>query len=259
MSPSRIIALTALLANFLIAANITVVDPNSIVQLDGVVHNKTDLCNALKLKDLSDITVVYAVEKVDESNIDFFNKKVKEAGDEGYDLHLKQFIVKSCNLDDKSFLLCLQTIESKKLSIIDSDKAKIGQIFDPSPKNSIILFEDATSNNFVFEARVLAGEHKSAPLNAKANANDKSDPVDPHDNVELSDEEKTGAETSGTAKATNDNGEQVNINISPEGVMGVGLGVAFVLILVVYFGLMMNSADFNPKFIKEKLPQGKEY
>lgn len=255
MSPSRILAMTALLAKILIAANITVVDPNSIIQLDGVVHNKTDLCNALKLKDLSDISVTYVVEKVDESNIDFFNMKVKEASDDGFDLHLKQFIVKSCNMDDTSFLLCLKTIESKKLSIIDSDKAKIEQIFDPSPKNSIILFEDATSNNFTFEARVLAEEDKDATLNAHTNAEAKSDPIDPHNDIELSEEERAAKDNAAKAAAA----DQVNINIRPEGVMGVGLAIAFILILIVYFGLMMNSADFNPKFIKEKLPQGKEY
>lgn len=50
-----------------------------------------------------------------------------------------------------------------------------------------------------------------------------------------------------------------NINLYPNGLFGVVLIVVFLLIVGMTFVLILNTGDFNPKFVKERMPLGREY
>lgn len=156
MNAYRLLSIIALLSNFVVSANITVLDANNIVQLDSDVHNKTDLCNELKLRDLSTFDIVYVLESVNDDNVEYFNEKINEAEAQGNKLNVKQLILKSSDIDNESFSLCMDTLKVKSFSSIKSEKSNIEQIFDNKLQNTIVLFEDATANNFMMEARVLA-------------------------------------------------------------------------------------------------------
>lgn len=49
------------------------------------------------------------------------------------------------------------------------------------------------------------------------------------------------------------------INLGYSGFVGVLFMIVFFLILIVFFNLILQTGDFNYKFIKEKMPLGKEY
>lgn len=236
-----IYTLMAMLIGNGLTANLTILDPADQIQLDSSIHNKTDFCNSLKLKDLPDYELIYIVENTSDENVIYFQNKVKAMEAKGIDMHAKQFITKGCKLDNESFLLCLKTLKSPKVSIENSDKSEIDGLFAKGEKNVIVLFEDATEGIFEYQARIMTVKEDVVANKQVKDASDAS-------NTEIIGD-KVGKLGEGDVK----------INISPEGVMGVGLGLAFVLILIAYFGLMIQSADFNPKFVKEKLPQGKEY
>ena len=50
-----------------------------------------------------------------------------------------------------------------------------------------------------------------------------------------------------------------NINLYPNGLFGVALIITFLLIVSITFVLILNTGDFNPKFVKERMPLGREY
>lgn len=50
-----------------------------------------------------------------------------------------------------------------------------------------------------------------------------------------------------------------NINLYPNGLFGIVLIVVFLLIVSMTFVLILNTGDFNPKFVKERMPLGREY
>ena len=247
------------------AINLTVVDPMDQVDITTSIHTKTDFCNALKKSNIEDFRIIYMVEESNEDNVNYFNTKLKEAEEKGIDLHTKQFVIKNNSDDSKSFLLCLQTVKSQLLKIDNLSKSQIDEIFaihTEDDKKMIVIFEDATSGNFDYEARIMADEdepvadHNPAQSEDQEINNEGDHSEEEHQEIDSSNhsDDKVGEN-----KVTSNNAEQAKINLSPAGLMGVAIGFAFVLILVIYFNLLMQSGDFNPKFIKEKLPQGKEY
>lgn len=260
MSAYRVFAAIALLLGVSMCTNITLLDPSKIVQLDSTIRNKTDLCNELKSKRLSKLDVMYIVESNNEDNVAYFNKKVAEAQANDVQLNPMQFILQNSKQDDSSFLVCLQTLKSHKLSVFAYEQSKIEQIFAGSPHNTIIMFEDATAANFMLAARVLA--HKTGDVAVHANKNVNGvDPTDPFKENSIDTEaEGYDAKDEDSHNVVQASAATVGkISIGPEGVMGIALALTFILVLIAYFSLMLQSADFNPKFIKEKLPQGKEY
>lgn len=62
--------------------------------------------------------------------------------------------------------------------------------------------------------------------------------------------EKTKSNTTKGAK---------QINLGYSGLVGVLFMIVFFLILIVFFNLILQTGDFNYKFVKEKMPLGKEY
>ena len=50
-----------------------------------------------------------------------------------------------------------------------------------------------------------------------------------------------------------------NINLYPNGLFGVALIITFLLIVSITFVLILNTGNFNPKFVKERMPLGREY
>lgn len=242
------ICLAAMIATSL-ATNLTVIDPMNQIDIGSRIHKKTDFCNMLKKDNINDFQLIYMVEGSNQENVTYFQDKLKNIQDKGADLHVKQYIINNSDIDDQSFLLCLKTIKIQQINIDVSTKAQIDEVLSNNTKNNtktIVIFENAV-NKFSFEARIMSTEEDK-----EEHADHENDGHDGNPKNEDGDEAKK-------SKVGAEGADNVQINISPEGVMGIGLGVAFILILVVYFGLLMQSADFNPKFIKEKLPQGKEY
>ena len=64
---------------------------------------------------------------------------------------------------------------------------------------------------------------------------------------------KLGDETTTTDSTKN------NINLYPNGLFGVVLIIVFLLIVSMTFVMILNTGDFNPKFVKERMPLGREY
>ena len=50
-----------------------------------------------------------------------------------------------------------------------------------------------------------------------------------------------------------------NINLYPNGLFGVTLIIVFLLVVSLTFVMILNTGDFNPKFVKERMPLGREY
>jgi hypothetical protein len=49
------------------------------------------------------------------------------------------------------------------------------------------------------------------------------------------------------------------INLGHTGFIGILFMIVFFLVLIIFFNLILQSGDFNYKFVKEKMPLGKEY
>lgn len=56
-------------------------------------------------------------------------------------------------------------------------------------------------------------------------------------------------------------GKKKEINLSPNGLIGVLFIIVFFLVAFMYFGLIIQTGEFNPKIIAptDKMPLGKEY
>lgn len=239
--------------------NLIVVDPSNQIDMTADIHNKTDICNALKRKDLASLSFFYIVEKTSEESVSYFHKKLASMNREGTDLHVKQFIIKNSQMDTDSFALCLQTVKNSPVTISGASNSEIDEVLannTSSNSNSIILFEDATSGSFEYRARIMSEKHDAD----QHDGNSHEDHVDVNQelfgNEDKEDDQEAHPEDKPNISKEN---KQSKINLGPSGLMGVALAVTFILVLIIYFNLMLSSANFNPKFIKEKLPQGREY
>lgn len=74
-----------------------------------------------------------------------------------------------------------------------------------------------------------------------------SERILPSENTNVGDETVTG------------DSKKNNINLYPNGLFGVGFIILFLLIVSMTFVMILNTGDFNPKFVKERMPLGREY
>lgn len=49
------------------------------------------------------------------------------------------------------------------------------------------------------------------------------------------------------------------INLGPQGLFGIVLIILLAITLLFYFSMIESTGDFNIKYVKEKMPLGKEY
>ena len=259
----RILMCLAAMIASLMATDLSVIDPMNQLNIAEDINNKTEICNLLKQKKLSDYKIVYLLEGHDENNANYFKNKMISLEKKDIALNIKQFIISSSDVDNESFLLCLKTIKSQQMRISDSSKAEIDEILSElsaDDKRIIIIFENAISN-YLYNARIMASDDIVLKDNKDANPSNVKEILEHNEEQEPLKKAITNEEINKDTPNNNKTlgADENKINIHPQGLMGVSLSVVFILLLIVYYNLILQAGNFNDKFMKEKLPQGKEY
>lgn len=77
--------------------------------------------------------------------------------------------------------------------------------------------------------------------------------------IEKKETPKTTLNDQDKEKSTTQDGK--SINLGPNGFLGVLFTIGFFLIVFLYFGMILQTGEFNPKVVSQndKMPLGKEY
>lgn len=77
--------------------------------------------------------------------------------------------------------------------------------------------------------------------------------------IEKKETPKTTLTPQGTDKTPTK--DEKSINLGPNGFLGVLFTIGFFLIVFLYFGMILQTGEFNPKVVSQndKMPLGKEY
>lgn len=233
------------------AANLNLLHPNIDLALPDNLPTKTELCNHLKQINMEKISLIYIQSTPNPQNKDLFLKQVKEGEDCGVKYNKRDYLFDTQQLDEQSFLVCMKTLRSSSLKLESFSQDNLEAAFiglNNSEEVVILIYDENDDNQFFFEERILASE---TDKEIAVDGNGTNSEVDKDVNTEVAEDKNKKDKPVGAGKN--------KINIGPSGLLGVGVMVIFILVLFVFFNLLADTGDFNVKFVKEKMPLGKEY
>ena len=218
--------LSLLLVYTVFSSRINVLHLDEDYNFPDLLHTKTELCNTLKQKQTESVGVIFIRSAANTQDQILFNQEVKTGEEYGIEYKIKTYEVDSTDVDEQSFLLCIRSLKSAYLTIEPFSPDNLSEAFNKlndSEESVLFIYEESDVEGHLFAARILSTEDdvKDTP-------------------------------TKGTT-------EKNAINLRPSGLLGIGVIILFILVLLVFFNLLVNTADFNPRFVKEKMPLGKEY